>query len=488
MESSDIIEQIGQNYIIKEIIGSGCSADVFLVYERETKKEYAAKVFNESRKLDCDNEIKIINILKEENNPNIIKIIESGEGDIIRKNKPKINTKYYILEYASFGNIFDYIFYRKKGLGELYSKIIFYKIVEGVKFCHEHNICHRDLKLENILLNDDFCPKICDFGFACINAPDLKDTPGTSAYLAPEVRQNMNYDGKKADIFCLGSILIILVVGIKGFYRASIFDNHYYYIFKENIELYWKLIEAKVSEVKQLSKEFKNLYIQMITYEPNKRITAEGILNHPWFDEIKEIKKDKIKMDDLEEEIKSKFIEIKDEVKNENKIELENKSNKDEENEGSSGYRGGKDEEICFYNKHKPEVIDTYINMNNCIKIKNLLNPVHFMNSLCHKIIKEFGKDNCAFEIDEKKLKLNVIFEEEEEKEEIPKGIKEELKKLGINEDMEDNERTIELIIQIKLYKYSDDYILRFIQEKGDRYYFLDKFEIISKLVKNIIS
>ena len=53
---------------------------------------------------------------------------------------------------------------------------------------------------------------------------------------------------------------------------------------------------------------------------------------------------------------------------------------------------------------------------------------------------------------------------------------------------MEDNERTIELIIQIKLYKYSDDYILRFIQEKGDRYYFLDKFETISKLVKNIIS
>ena len=83
-------------------------------------------------------------------------------------------------------------------------------------------------------------------------------------------------------------------------------------------------------------------------------------------------------------------------------------------------------------------------------------------------------------------FKLKVSFEEEEE--EIPEGIKEELKKLEINEDMEDNERTIELIIQIKLYKYSDDYILRFIQEKGDRYYFLDKFETISKLVKNIIS
>ena len=58
MESSDI-EQIGPNYIIKEIIGSGFSADVFHVYERETKKEYAAKVFNKNRKSDCDTEIKL---------------------------------------------------------------------------------------------------------------------------------------------------------------------------------------------------------------------------------------------------------------------------------------------------------------------------------------------------------------------------------------------------------------------------------------------
>ena len=190
-------------------------------------------------------------------------------------------------------------------------------------------------------------------------------------------------------------------------------------------------------------------------------------------------------MKEIEQEIKNKFTELEKYVKNKNKIELENNNNKKEE---SLSTKGLKNEEIYFNNEHKPKVIGTYINMNNCIKIKNLLNPVHFMNSLCHKIIKEFGKDNCAFEIDKEKFKLNVIFEEEEEKEEIPKGIKEELKKLGINEDMEDNERTIELIIQIKLYKYSDDYILRFIQEKGDRYYFLDKFEIISKLVKNIIS
>ena len=80
------------------------------------------------------------------------------------------------------------------------------------------------------------------------------------------------------------------------------------------------------------------------------------------------------------------------------------------------------------------------------------------------------------------------MFEEEEEKKEIPEKIREELKKLGINEDIENYEKNIELTIQIKLYKYFDDYILRFIQKKGERHYFLKKYEIISKLVENILS
>ena len=73
--------------------------------------------------------------------------------------------------------------------------------MEGIKVFHEHDICHRDLKLENILLDKDFCPKICDFGFACINSPDLTRVLGTNCYLPPEMNENKPYDGKKVDIF-----------------------------------------------------------------------------------------------------------------------------------------------------------------------------------------------------------------------------------------------------------------------------------------------
>ena len=136
-----------------------------------------------------------------------------------------------------FLEIFLIIFIKGSGFGELYSKVIFSKIVEGVKCIHDHNICNRDLKLENILLNADFCPKICDFGFARINIPDFKDTPGTSIYKSPEVKAGKPYDGKKADIFCLGSILIILVAGIPGFQQAVPSDIFYQKIIKKNINI-----------------------------------------------------------------------------------------------------------------------------------------------------------------------------------------------------------------------------------------------------------
>ena len=291
MESSDKIEKIGSKYLIKEIIGSGLTAKVFLVSEEETGKEYAAKVFKIGKKSYCDKEVNILNILKKDKNPYIMEIKESGEGDIIRKNKQTINTKYYISEYAFFGNIFDYIHYKGSGFGELYSKVIFSKIVEGVKCIHDHNICNRDLKLENILLNADFCPKICDFGFARINIPDFKDTPGTSIYKSPEVKAGKPYDGKKADIFCLGSILIILVAGIRGFKQAVPSDKFYNEIILKNINNYWELVEPNIEGIKELSSEFKDLYIQLITDEPDKRLTPDKILEHPWFNEIKEIKK-----------------------------------------------------------------------------------------------------------------------------------------------------------------------------------------------------
>ena len=160
---------IDNKYIVKEKKGEGATANVFLVEEKENKKIYASKVFTKQDDELFNKEIKILNALKNINNPYIVNIIDSGTGPIIRANRPTTTSQYIVLEYAPKGEMFNYIYFTQSGLGEKYGKVIFRKILEGVQACHNANICHRDLKMQNILFDKQFNPKICDFGFAAFN-------------------------------------------------------------------------------------------------------------------------------------------------------------------------------------------------------------------------------------------------------------------------------------------------------------------------------
>ena len=130
------------------------------------------------------------------------------------------------------------------------------------------------------------------------------------------MNENKPYDGKKVDIFCLGEALMILVIGIPGFELATRNNRYYQQICRKNIGLYWKIVEPQLKPRGIiLSQEFKDLYIKMVTYNPNSRPNAETVLNHPWFDEIKELKKNKEKMEKIEDEIKQKYIDLEQNVK-----------------------------------------------------------------------------------------------------------------------------------------------------------------------------
>ena len=199
-------------------------------------------------------------------------------------------------------------------------------------------------------------------------------------------------------------------------------------------------------------------------------------------------------MEELENKIRENFMNLVDIVKSISKKIIEVKNI--ESDIASSVIKSCKNEKCFFDYKIKPKYINTPINMNNYIQLKGNINPNIFMNNLCDILINEFGNDNCYIEPDKNKLKFNITFEEEEgeekndeEEEEITDEIKAELKKLGMAEEIkEEEEENNGLIIQIKLFQYSDGYILRFIQKEGDRKKFLDKFIEISKLIENLMS
>ena len=92
-------------------------------------------------------------------------------------------------------------------------------MVDVLKYMHDLNMVHRDLKLENLLLTDNISVKFADFGFAKKQLPgtQLKSVRGTMTYMAPEIKLGLKYDGKAADVFSLGVILFIIVVGIFPF-------------------------------------------------------------------------------------------------------------------------------------------------------------------------------------------------------------------------------------------------------------------------------
>lgn len=124
------------------------------------------------------------------------------------------------MEYAAGGDLFDYIL--KRGvLAEHESRLLFRQIAMAVYYCHKHQICHRDLKLENILLDQNCNAKIADFGLSNIfdDRRLLKTFCGSPLYASPEIVRGIPYCGPEVDCWCLGVLLYALV------YSAMPFDG-----------------------------------------------------------------------------------------------------------------------------------------------------------------------------------------------------------------------------------------------------------------------
>ena len=222
------------------------------------------------------------------NHSNIVQLIEYNEsGTRIDDDGNKTNVRYAVLELAANGNLLDYVI--DKSMDDNIVRYYFAQLLRAVEYMHNSGLWHRDLKLENILLDNNYNIKVSDFGFATSlegsNSDNkLYEWKGTLRYMAPEIFKGTGYLGRSVDIFALGVILFSMKTGRPPFmWMAALQDSLYFLIQSNQFDGYWLKWDAfaKQSDF-DISLDFKNLFIAMVFYYPNSRLSINEIFKNEW--------------------------------------------------------------------------------------------------------------------------------------------------------------------------------------------------------------
>ena len=359
--------------------------------------------------------------------------------------------------------------------------MLFYKILQGIIECHKKNICHLDIKLNNILLDDKYNPKITDFGCSTkiddCNVKLENYICGTSHYICPEILHEKPYDGFKADIFSLGVILFQLITYKNAFETP----NDYFDLFKGNMKKnLGKKIDLKIYE------DFIYLVLDMINYDPEKRPNIEKISDYKWLKDIK----DQEKLKKLEVELKKEFQEREKIIDYSLKKTIKSNKFTKVENYGNSHNKGGN--EIInyknFFEDYKIEQKEDFKFDNNYVKIKGYLDPGAFMSELIYNLYKHFFiKENNIGKNGEFKFMLTKEYNKDDD--DNPE-LEDKLYELGI-EDCEAFKMLFEkkdFEIEVKIFRLDKDtHLVRFINQSGDIKDYYDNIKIVISEIEEIL-
>ena len=257
-------------------LGEGNTSKVYMARNMNNKSTVALKLLREEfLQRDADSiksveqEIQILQGLKHDN---IVNIVGYGsDGTVLKPSGRKIeNLVFILLEYVAGGLLFD-LCQTMGGMGEDYGRFFLGQMMEVVGYMQGKGVVHRDLKLENILVDDAMNLKVADFGFATYKKINkLNSYRGTMTYMAPEIKEGKTYDGKQIDMFSVGVILFIMVQGIFPFKEAKKDEYFYNLILNGKLDTYWSKVGGQ-----SLSPEFKDLILAMFSYDGSKRPTVD---------------------------------------------------------------------------------------------------------------------------------------------------------------------------------------------------------------------
>lgn len=282
--------------------GEGGYGATFAAKDKATGEELAVKLID-TRKMALPAIQRECNILMQLKHANIIDMKDHCQGNGNMK-----HIYFIFMELASGGELFDQVIDRgASAMPEAVARGFFNQILSALQMCHLWGVAHRDLKLENVLLNSSGVVKLIDFGLSHIyprgmdktidRSKPLFDVCGSKSYAAPEVlgvdkRNGRGYDGFAADVWSLGVCLFAMVSGFFPLDEASMSDWRFTKLRDEQArdptasttDIVYKWYKRNTSH---LTHELKHLLDSLLQIDPSKRMTLDQVAAHPWVKETK---------------------------------------------------------------------------------------------------------------------------------------------------------------------------------------------------------
>ena len=258
--------QIGP-YVMQGAIGDGAFSEVRLCKKKKTKEFFACKIVPRSRLHSTALESRFeyeIRINQQLHHPGVVQMI-----DLLCDEK----NYYVIMEFCPNGDLFSYIVDRGK-LTEAQAKPFVRQILEALQYLHSMDVSHRDMKPENILLDQFVRIKISDFGLSKFFNPNnncLVNTPcGSPCYASPECISGHAYNGKTTDVWSFGVIMYAMLTGQLPWTKRN------------QSQLFQQIKRGEYSIPSYVSPEAKNMIRNLMCVNIENRYTIEQALNDPW--------------------------------------------------------------------------------------------------------------------------------------------------------------------------------------------------------------
>lgn len=260
------LDRIG-DYELGRTIGRGSSGVVRLAFHVEKRQRFAIKIIKKGKCSDLsrlDREIQSLMSAKHKHIVALEQVLESETNIFI------------VMELCGGGSMIDIVrLYPEERMPEETARFFMRQVFQALEFCHSRGICHRDVRLENFMLDNAGNVKITDFGHSGMYQPnwDLFSTllVGSVHNLSPEQIRAQVYSGEKIDIWSAGVAIYCLLIGHPPFMNPDV-----------NM-LMKDIVNCSYSIPDFVSENAADLIRCMIRETPEDRTSFHQLLQHPWF-------------------------------------------------------------------------------------------------------------------------------------------------------------------------------------------------------------